>query len=512
MPLFALYVGVQPAYFLRTLLQRTKKYLVLFALSFFILSPVNALEFDIWFTYQFARPQFSSAKEGCDYFHTKHFEWWAPYYNPAKNYFDTPDYYRCGQEETFAGEIRRRILSCKDGEVPDFHTGECSNLKQKGAPEDPMACNTPSNFVGNPINSSNGNKFHEETSYDSGGANPILFKHYYNSIDGVWSHSYSSSLYFAAGAVVVISEDGRQSVFIKRDNKYISSSDNGTVEEAEGGWNYTSSSDITHHYTAEGLLMYIKKHENIIYTLARSFENSKFVIRVSNSAGITMYIVEDSSHQPISVTTGKFSMFFKYEHGRLANLKKTYGAEVFFRQYHYEDTLNNGLLTGITDERGVRIASWTYDTQGRAISSQHSGGAGLTQITYNPDGSSTVINELGKSTVYRYQLIGGVRRVTSIEGEPSPNCPASNSSYTYNDSGKILSKTDARGLITTYTYNERGLETSRTEAHSTALDRTTTTEWEPNRFLPSKVIGPTRTTVYSYDDQGRELSRQTTSH
>ncbi|GGJ46896.1 hypothetical protein GCM10009085_45550 [Pseudomonas avellanae] len=109
-------------------------------------------------------------------------------------------------------------------------------------------------------------------------------------------------------------------------------------------------------------------------------------------------------------------------------------------------------------------------------------------------------------------MIGGVRRITSIEGEPSPNCPASNSSYTYNDSGQILSKVDAQGLITTYTYNERGLETSRAEASGTALARITTTDWEPSLFLPRKIVEPTRTTVYSYDDQGRELSRRTVSH
>ncbi|EKG32169.1 DUF6531 domain-containing protein [Pseudomonas avellanae] len=322
MYLSALYVNIQSTDFSCALLQRTKKYLTLFGLSFLIQSPVNALEFDVWFTYQFAKPLFSSAKEGCDYFHTKYYEWWAPYYNPAKNYFDTPDYYRCAQEESFAGEMRRRTLSCKDGEAPDFHTGECSSFRQKGASEDPIACNAPSAFVGNPINSSNGNKFHEETNYDSGGVNPILFKHYYNSVDGGWSHSYSSSLYFAVGAVVVVSEDGRQSIFIKHGDKYISSADKGVVEKVEGGWSYTSSSNIVYHYAVDGLLMYVKKHENIIYTLVRFFQDSKFIVRVSNSAGVTLDIVEDSSHQPVNVTAGKFSMLFTYESGRLVTLKK----------------------------------------------------------------------------------------------------------------------------------------------------------------------------------------------
>ncbi|EPM94375.1 YD repeat-containing protein [Pseudomonas syringae pv. actinidiae ICMP 18804] len=169
------------------------------------------------------------------------------------------------------------------------------------------------------------------------------------------------------------------------------------------------------------------------------------------------------------------------------------------------------MLTGITDERGIRFATWSYDDSGRAISSQHSGGAGLTQIAYNADGSSSVTNELGKTTVYRYQQIEGVKRIIAVEGEPTPNCPASNSFYTYNDRGLVLTKTDAKGLVTTYAYNDRGLEISRTEASGTTLARTTTTEWDPDRFLPTKVVEPNRVTVYSYDNQGRELSRQSTS-
>ncbi|GFZ68640.1 hypothetical protein PSE10B_51620 [Pseudomonas amygdali pv. eriobotryae] len=187
------------------------------------------------------------------------------------------------------------------------------------------------------------------------------------------------------------------------------------------------------------------------------------------------------------------------------------GSLISTREYLYEDGRSARLLTGITDERGVRFATWAYDGQYRAVSSQHTGGVGLTMITYNGDDSTAVINELGKKSIFRYQQISGVKRIVAIEGEPTPDCPASNSSYTYNDRGLVLTKTDAKGLITTYSYNDRGLEISRTEATGTTLARTTTTEWDPDRFLPIKVIEPNRITVYSYDNQGRELTRQSTS-
>ncbi|UXY54078.1 RHS repeat protein [Pseudomonas tohonis] len=185
----------------------------------------------------------------------------------------------------------------------------------------------------------------------------------------------------------------------------------------------------------------------------------------------------------------------------------TIDGQVQQRTYQYENTQNPNLLTGITDERGIRYATWAYDDQGRAISSEHAGGAERTLVSYNADGSSTVTNALGKRTTYRFQTIQGVRRITAIEGEPSANCPNSNSTFTYDDRGLVKTRTDNKGNVTTFDYNERGLEVSRTEAFGTAQARTVTITWHPTLFLPATVTEPDRITTYSYDDQGRQLSQ-----
>ncbi len=69
-------------------------------------------------------------------------------------------------------------------------------------------------------------------------------------------------------------------------------------------------------------------------------------------------------------------------------------------------------------------------------------------------------------------MIQGIKRIVAIEGEPSPNCPSSNSTFTYDERGLLSSKRDNNGNLTTYQYNVRGLETSRTEAAGTAQART----------------------------------------
>ena len=118
-----------------------------------------------------------------------------------------------------------------------------------------------------------------------------------------------------------------------------------------------------------------------------------------------------------------------------------------------------------------------------------------------------MLNELGKVANYSFQYINGVRRITAIDGEPSLSCPSSNSTFTYEDRGLVITKTDNKGIVTTYDYNDRGLEVSRTEASGTAQARTVTTEWHSSLYLPVAVTEPDRITRYQYDDQGRQLSR-----
>ncbi|QHF11179.1 RHS repeat protein [Pseudomonas syringae UB303] len=381
-------------------------------------------------------------------------------------------------------------------------TGACGYDELKGTPPY-ESC------VGNPINIAVGNKFQVEVDYQSGNAGGLSFTRSYNSLDRIWRHNYSTFIRFAEGNLSLVHTDGRESFFdVVGDAAISASSETGSLVKTSEAWVYRSPSGEVFTFNSAGRLIEWVNADHRKQTLVYA----GLQVTVTSDSGQVLRFSEDSRHQPISLTASGVSVDYIYDgNNNLASLTRTLGSITEQRRFFYDDTRNVGLLTGITDERGVRFATWFYDEKGRAISSQHSGGAGLTQVAYNADGSSTVTNELGKTTVYQYQQIGGIKRVTSIQGEPSANCPASNSSYTYNDRGLVLTKTDAKGLITTYEYNDRGLEISRTEASGTTLARITTTEWDPNRFLPIKVIEPNRITVYSYDNQGRELTRQSTS-
>jgi YD repeat-containing protein len=176
------------------------------------------------------------------------------------------------------------------------------------------------------------------------------------------------------------------------------------------------------------------------------------------------------------------------------------------RTYHYENASFPNALTGITDENGNRFATWSYDAQGRAISSEHAGGAERVDISYNADGTTTVIDSQGSVQTYHFATQYGVVKVTQIDGDRCADCPAY-ANTTYDANGFVSSRTDFNGNVTTYVHDARGLETSRTEAVGTPEERTITTEWHPDFRLPVQITEPGKVTTFLYDAQGRLIER-----
>jgi YD repeat-containing protein len=395
--------------------------------------------------------------------------------------------------------------SCQPNTSYNEVTGECTLSSQKGPPQE-KACPV----AGNPINFSIGNKFQTEADYSSTKGTALSFIRNYNSLDGLWRHNFSTYLRFAGvDYVSLVRHDGRESFFnISGATVTPTSSDLGVLTKTgTTGWHYVSADNEQFTFDTAGKLTLWSNTQGKSYQLAYSGSQ----ITVTDSLGNSLTLSEDADHQPLSLTAPGVQITYSYNaNNRLTSVNRTAGGQTTQRQYHYEVAGKPDLLTGITDERGIRYATWAYDDQGRAISSEHADGADKVTVAYKSDGTVSVTNELGKVAKYSFQYIKGVNRITAIEGEPSPNCPNSNSTFTYDDRGLLKTKTDNKGNLTTYTYNDRGLEISRTEASGTPQARTITTDWHADFFLPVKVTEPDRITQYSYDAQGRQTSQAVT--
>ncbi|MEW8439250.1 MAG: DUF6531 domain-containing protein [Candidatus Thiodiazotropha taylori] len=179
------------------------------------------------------------------------------------------------------------------------------------------------------------------------------------------------------------------------------------------------------------------------------------------------------------------------------------------RQYHYEDSRLPNHLTGITDENGDRYATWAYDTEGRAILSEHAGNVERVEFAYNPDGTTTVTDAAGAERIYHFTVKQGQMKVDHIEGNRCTTCSGGSiQAYTYDSNGFIASKTDWNGNITTYTRDAQGRELSRTEASGTPQERVITTSWDTTINKPLTVTEPDKITEFTYNVAGKLVSRQ----
>ena len=453
----------------------------------------------------------------------------APYHTPANDHYKSTisampdsDMYWCTVVFPWSSDsiqesvnVIRTTWTCPDGDSMDVSNGLCSNYAQAGLPDKQYSCpilnsSLPSSSIGNPINLATGNKYQEEQAFTLGQASTIKISQFYNSYYGTWTHSYSDRLFINDNSAFLITYDNSQTIFTLGAAGFTSKTDAGTLAKNSSGWLYTSPFGSSQQFNADGRLIQIKNANGRITRI--SYNGTTLTV----DDGVTKAtITEDYNYQMIKADWGNIKVDYSFgDNGlnkktNLLSAVKSIGDKSTTRTYRY-DSNQYGKLTGIIDERGVQYATWAYDSYGRAILSQHAGEVGKVVLTYNSDGSTTVVNAFGKTTIYRFGIVNSIKRIISIQGQPSPNCPESDSLYAYNDRGQLIQKTDAKGYVTTFSYSNSGLETSRTEAvgTSTARTTTTTTEWDEARFLPTRVVTPTQITSYTYDDQGRETGRQ----
>jgi YD repeat-containing protein len=414
----------------------------------------------------------------------------------------------------FAHGVTRLGNNCGDGTSYNQATGACEKKDDeldRMETGDVSATVAGMCFVGDPINPAGGNVYEREVDYtDRDGV--LVLARVYNSRVGGWTMEADSQIWFDRDGAAVVFPDGHISLFKRSGDLYAGEpGERGTLTYTAGVWSYTSPDTTVYSYTMAGTLSGIRYPSGRFVT---------FVRNASNPFASTTTMTDDLGHSLVvnyafnrlgSATVDGLTVSYTFDSSnRLSKVARKKDGHTTIRQYLYEDTVNTNSMTGLIDERGVRIATWTYDAQNRAVSSSMPLAAGKVTVVYGADGTTTVSNALGHPVTYEYQLVNGGKRISAIHGEAVAGCPAANSTFTYTDAGQMATRTNALGQVTAFVYDDEGRETSRTEAKGTPDERQTTTTWDGTSFRPKTVTTPDRQTTYSYDVQGHLLS--TTIH
>jgi RHS repeat-associated protein len=379
---------------------------------------------------------------------------------------------------------------------------------------------TPNAFCGNPINAATGNKFQVERDFTGAPVTGLALTRYYNSQDTTssafgagWHSTWHRSLNpVSAGMVIVTRADGREDTFTINAGAWQADPDVTSrltavlnASSKQVGWQLVTADDTTETYSLAGLLTAITTRAGL--TTSFTYNTSSELTAVTGPFGDALTFVSDSKGR-VSQMKVPDGGIFAYAYDANDNLVSVTNPDKSVRKYVYGDTSFLHALTGIVDEDGNAFASWTYDTQGRAISSEHAGGADLTSVAYDT-GISSVTDARGNTYYYALDTQFDMVKPTALSGVPDPT--AAGQAFTYDGNGFLASETDYDGNVTDYTHDARGDQTSRTEAAGTAIARTISTAWLANFHLPSSITEPGRVTSFGYDARGNQLLKTITA-
>ena len=373
--------------------------------------------------------------------------------------------------------------------------------------------------AGNPINFALGYKYQKETDYSGG---TLSFTRAYRSdstwtsdiIGSHWRHNYDRVFNVvdtpATTSINITDSTGARTVFsLESDDSWLPY-DLDITTKLESimsgltvvGYMYTTNSDRREYFDTDGLLYRIEYEGG--QALDLTYNGLNLLENVTNENGKSLAFTYNAGGQVSSIVTPTGT--FSYAYDGNDNLTTVTKPDSETRIYHYEDTNFVNAMTGITDEKGVRFATYGYNAGGYAISSKHAGDVGEYTFAYNTDGTTTVTNPLGKDTIYTFETMHGVRKIVDVEGQASTSCPAAGKSYVYDERGFMESKTDWLGNITTYERDELGSITSMTQALGDGAQRTFDVSYIADTRLSDVVTEEGRTSDYDYDSDNRVTS------
>jgi RHS repeat-associated protein len=248
------------------------------------------------------------------------------------------------------------------------------------------------------------------------------------------------------------------------------------------------------HYDRNGRLTLLTNRQGLVHTL--SYNDAGELASVTAPDGQRLSFSYEGGK--LSTLTDPAGGVFRYRY-EADNLVQVDYADGTAKLYHYEDVRFPSHLTGMSfvDAGGQvrRFSTYTYDSAGRAVSTERAGGTARFTLTYDNNNQTTVTDAAGLKEAWRFATTLGVTNLVSKQ---------SLSDYKYLErkfgaKNNLTCWKDTENRVTTYGYNATNQRISMTEGQNgnctypgaTPASRTTTYQYvSPTLDLPTVIESP----------------------
>ena len=227
----------------------------------------------------------------------------------------------------------------------------------------------------------------------------------------------------------------------------------GWVKKAEDSWYWYWRNGRELRFDKEGLLGYVQTPSKTSVNLIRDRKGKLIQVSDPQSRTIAFDYYKNNRLKSIVSPEGKI---IRYRYDSNSNLVSVEYPDKSTRNYHYEDQRHINALTGITDARNVRLASYNYDDSGKAVLSTHANSKGKVSLVYH-SGKTLVTDENNKVSTYLTEIRNGIALVNEMHGQGCSGCNLSgNQTYKYNDQFQLIETADKNNIKVKYEYDALG--------------------------------------------------------
>lgn len=281
-------------------------------------------------------------------------------------------------------------------------------------------------------------------------------------------------------------------------------------QKTTSGWYWTQDNKV-YEFNASGNVVSVSVGGVVVQT--RTYLTGGKLNTVTNLGGQRLTFTWSGNRvSQISLPDGSVYQYGYNANGKLASVSRP-GTNPDIRQYHYENTADTSLLTGLSIN-GVRYSTYAYYPDRRVQSSGLSGGEEVDTFVYTAN-STSVTSAQGQTTDYAFATSSGAKRMTGTSRRATASCPSASAQTTYDVNGWVDLQYDWNGNVADSDYDVAGRLMSQTVAAGTPLARTKTNTWtngELTRTDFKNSAGSIYLSVsYTYGAYGSLAYRQLTS-